>query len=397
MSDMAWKKVCFAFKTMPPLPPLLQLCSHVTFLAGFSAQIYDCCPNSCLCYTGPHSSTMSCMYCMFSWYHSNGKPHKKFTYLPLIPWLQAFCTNTKLMTLMQYWSQYEYKSTPGFIKDIFNSENYKKLKSKYIGIEKRHFRHQYFNDPHDMALGLSTDGFVPFNKQKSTTWPIILFNYNLPPEIQFHVNQILALSVIPGPKKPQDFNSFLWPFLQELLCLACGICSFDALSGSLFTLCAHLIVIFGDIPAISMVMWMKGHSSVSPCHMCKIQGLWAPDQPGTTHYVPLDQSSHPVVQRDHSGKHMKKYNPYDLPLRTHDRLLSQATEVNDTTTNATTDRLSKQYGIKGTPLLSYVHSLFFPSSFPYDFMHLIWENTIKNWILHWMGKFKGLGQGNESY
>ena len=94
---------------------------------------------------------------------------------------------------------------------------------------------------------------------------------------------------------------------------------------------------------------------------------------------------------------MKKYNPYDLPLRTHDRLLSQATEVNDTTTNATTDRLSKQYGIKGTPLLSYVHSLFFPSSFPYDFMHLIWENTIKNLILHWMGKFKGLGQGNESY
>ena len=74
-------------------------------------------------------------------------------------------------------------------------------------------------------------------------------------------------------KKPQDFDSFLWPFLQELLCLACGICSFDALSGSLFTLCAHLIVVFGDIPAISMVMQMKGHNSVSPCHMCKIQGL----------------------------------------------------------------------------------------------------------------------------
>ena len=231
---------------------------------------------------------------------------------------------------------------------------------------------------HDMVLGLSTDGFVLFNKWKSTTWLIILFNYNLPPEIQFHINQILTLSVIPSPKKPQDFNSFLWPFLQEILCLAHGIHSFDALSGSLFTLCAHLIVVFGAIPAISMVMQMKGHNGVSPCCMCEIQGLWAPDQPGTTHYVPLNQSSHPVVQRDHSGKHVKKYNPYDLPLCTHNGLLSQATEVDDATTNATTNRLSKQYGIKGTPLLSYIHSLFFPSSFPYDFMHLIWERWVNS-------------------
>jgi hypothetical protein len=41
--------------------------------------------------------------------------------------------------------------------------------------------------------------------------------------------------------------------------------------------------------------------------------------------------------------------------------------------------------------------LFFPHSFPYDFMHLIWENTIKNMILHWTGEFKGLDQGNGTY
>ena len=56
---------------------------------------------------------------------------------------------------------------------------------------------------------------------------------------------------------------------------------------------------------------------------------------------------------------------------------------------ATADRLSKEYGIKGTPLLSYVHSLFFPHSFPYDFMHLIWENTIKNLILHLDRRIQG--------
>jgi hypothetical protein len=59
--------------------------------------------------------------------------------------------------------------------------------------------------------------------------------------------------------------------------------------------------------------------------------------------------------------------------------------------------LAKEYGIKGTPLLSYIHSLSFPLSFPYDFMHLIWENLIPNLILHWTGQFKGLDEGSEAY
>ena len=399
MSDAAWKKARYAFQTIPPLPPLSQLRSRVTFLAGFNAQIYDCCPNSCLCYTGPHSSATSCTYCGLSRYHSNAtrKPRKKFTYLPLIPRLQAFCANTRIATAMQYRSQSESESIPGVIKDIFDSENYQTLKSKYVGIDKKLFGHRYFDDHRDIALGLSTDGFAPFNKRKSTTWPIILFNYNLPPDIRFHVNQILALGVIPGPKKPQDFDSFLWPFLQELLCLARGVRSFDALGGTSFSLRAHLIAVFGDIPAMSMVMRMKGHNGASPCRMCEIQGLQVPDQPGTTHYVPLDRSSHPDIQRGNSGECIKKYDPYNLPLRTHNGLLAQATEVDAATTIAAAGRLSKEYGIKGTPLLSYAHSLFFPQSFPYDFMHLIWENTIKNLILHWTSEFKGLGQGKGSY
>jgi hypothetical protein len=39
---------------------------------------------------------------------------------------------------------------------------------------------------------------------------------------------------------------------------------------------AYLIVIFGDIPAISMIVHMKGHNGISPCHMCKIQGICIP-------------------------------------------------------------------------------------------------------------------------
>jgi hypothetical protein len=59
--------------------------------------------------------------------------------------------------------------------------------------------------------------------------------------------------------------------------------------------------------------------------------------------------------------------------------------------------LSRDSGIKGLSILSHFSSLSFPHSFPYDFMHLIWENLIKNLILLWTGEFKGLDEGSGKY
>jgi len=87
----------------------------------------------------------------------------------------------------------------------------------------RRFEHKYFDDECDIALGLSTDGFTPFKQRKNTAWPLIIFNYNLPSKIWFHIDNILLLRVIPGPKKPVDVDSFLWPLIKELLQLAAGI------------------------------------------------------------------------------------------------------------------------------------------------------------------------------
>ena len=78
-------------------------------------------------------------------------------------------------------------------------------------------------------------------------------------------------------------------------------------------------------------------------------------------------------------------------------MLQQAQMVQDAPSNAEAIRRSKTFGIKGVPALSYLKSLSFPLSFPYDFMHLIWENTIPNLILLWTGEFKGLDEGVEDY
>lgn len=295
---------------------------------------------------------------------------------------------------MQYRGR-EHHHTPGTTTDIFDGTHYRHLRGRHVQVSGKKLSHRYFSDSRDVALGLSTDGFAPFKKRRNTAWPLIVFNYNLPPEIRFHLEHILSLGVIPGPKKPIDADSFLWPFVQELLQLAIGVRAYDILLSKIFALRAFLIVVFGDIPAISMIMRMKGHNAISPCRMCSILGVRIPGSRATTHYIPLDQRNHPDVRNDEGRT--QTFDPKCLPRRKHTELLAQAAEVDGATTIAEAEGLAKQYGIKGTPILSFLDSLDFPQSFPYDFMHLIWENVVKNLILHWTGEFKGLDSGNESY
>jgi hypothetical protein len=177
----------------------------------------------------------------------------------------------------------------------------------------------FFSNPHDIALGLSADGFGPFKHRTKTAWPIILFNYNLPPEEWFLKRNIISIGVIPGPKKPCDFNSFLWPLVQEPLQLEIGVSAFDAITKDVFLLHAYLIVVFGNIPAVLMIMRMKGHNTISPCCMCTIKGVRIPSSRVMMHYVPLCRDGFPDSQ--------KQYDPYVLPLQNHMSFMEQAKEV----------------------------------------------------------------------
>jgi hypothetical protein len=109
--------------------------------------------------------------------------------------------------------------------------------------------HNYFSDHRDIALGFATDGFAPSKKQKHTAWILLIFNYNLPPEQRFRKDNILCVGIIPGPKKPWDADSFIYPLVCELLELSIGVSAYDALSRGLFALHVYVITGFGDIPA----------------------------------------------------------------------------------------------------------------------------------------------------
>jgi len=172
---------------------------------------------------------------------------------------------------------------PGTIKDIFDGSHFQSLLNTIVpaGEANPFF---YFSDERDIALGLSTDGFAPFKKCNKTCWPIILFNYNLPPEICFQKKYCIHVATVLGPKKPWDWDSFCWPLVQELIQLELGVKAFDAISQALFLLHAYLILAFGDIPAMALIMRMKGKNGIRPCQIRNIKGVHFNSH---TNYVPL--------------------------------------------------------------------------------------------------------------
>ena len=362
--------------------------SHVRSLSRFRPVEFACCINSCICYTGPYADLDECPKCTTSRLDESGRARRTFSYMPLIPRLRALMSNRTYATRLQYRADEHAKlAESGTTTDIFDGLHYRSLLGERVVVGDRSLPHNYFSDHRDIALGFATDGFAPFKKRKHTAWILLIFNYNLPPDQRFQKDNILCVGIIPGPKKPWDADSFIYPLVRELLELAIGVSTYDSLSRSLFALHAYVIAGFGDIPAVSMIMRMKGHNGLCPCRMCGIQGIRIPNSRNKTHYVPLSRRNHPMPTA------VVEYHPANLPLRSHASFMAQAKLVESASTEIQREELAKAYGIKGVPLLSALGSLRFPQSFPYDFMHLVWENLIPNLVLFWSGRFKGMDEG----
>jgi hypothetical protein len=362
-------------------------------ISGIAPILYDCCTNSCCAYTGRHKEKKFCPYCKQPRFNKKGRPRRRFSYIRLIPRLQALYGNQDLARRMLYRSE-KFPHHEDKMKDIFDGLNYESLLGKHVTINDRVLKHLFFSGHRDVAVGFSTDGYSPHKRKAKTAWPLVIYNYNLPPEERFQNENIIVLGVIPGPKKPHDFDSFAWPMVEEMLALAVGVKTWDANTKEFFMLRAYLIIIFGDIPAVSMLMRMKGHNGKCPCRFCMIRGIRAPGETKGTLYVPLDRTQHPGAEDDEGTL---KYEPLNLPCRTHTEFMDQARQVQFAERENLSEALATKFGVKGIPLLSHLPSLFFPRSSPYDFMHLVWENVQNNLLQLWTGKYKGLDTGTGDY
>jgi hypothetical protein len=201
----------------------------------------------------------------------------------------------------------------------------------------------------------------------------------------------MSCGAIPGPKGPKDLHSFLVPFDDELAQLAVGIDTYNSLTRTRFDLRAYNISGHGDIIAVEKMMNIKGHNSLSGCRGCKIKGQRNVDAE-TIYYYPL------AAPRD-GNQQPASWEPRELPFRTHARFMEIIGLIDDCRAKSANaaEQQAKFYGIKGLPALRRVGSMDLARSYPWDLMHLLFENIIPNLIALWSGKYKGLDTGNEDY
>ncbi|KAF8676920.1 Transposase family tnp2 [Rhizoctonia solani] len=379
-----------------PMEPKLQ--RQIDKISAFGARAIHCCINSCIAYTGVYQRLELCPWCGEARYTAHRKnpvrrvPRRTFHYLPLIPRLINLFRSPPMAELLQYRSRR--RPEPNTLSDIFDGRYYLQLLQEFVYLGGTRLGHRFFSSNTDMALGLSTDGVGPFKTRKQQCWPLIIINYNLPPSIRTRLENILCLGVIPGPRTPKELDTFLEPFIDELEELARGVPAFNAANRHPFVLRAYLIAAFGDMPAVAKMMEMKGPNGKLPCRACKIRGVRARHGPHpNTNYIPL---SRPFDDEPHATR---RYDPQNLPLRTHTEYLEEAMWVEEAQNDAEEGRRSLRTGINGLAPLARVPGLSFPVSFPHDFMHLIFENIIPTLFDLWTrsGNFEAFGSGTEEY
>ncbi|TFK65415.1 hypothetical protein BDN72DRAFT_773359, partial [Pluteus cervinus] len=168
LTDKGYAKAPLAFNSDPPLPKLPGLRTRVAFLSGFKPEQYDCCINSCCCFTGPNHSLTKCPHCDEPRHQPNGKSQNHFTYIPLIPRLLSCFRDKEKAKQMQY--RAEHQSQPDKVTDIFDGTCYQELLERKVSFDGVDSDYHFFSGKRDIALGLSTDGFSPFKRRKQTAW-----------------------------------------------------------------------------------------------------------------------------------------------------------------------------------------------------------------------------------
>ncbi|KAF7334036.1 hypothetical protein MVEN_02309100 [Mycena venus] len=390
MPRVAFSQMRHAFRRKLAISSHWVMIHRIAILSGIEPQWFHCCPGSCMAYTGKHAPLQQCRFCEEPRLNSSGKPRRLFCYLPLIPRLQGFFMSPKKVEQLLY--RHNYKPIPGTISDVFDGEGYKQLRTRNVMVDGKELSHRYFSGKYDIALGICTDSYLLFDRRRKgpSATPILADVYSFPPEIRTHLLDLMSCGVIAGPNCPKDEHSYLVLLDDELARLAIGVPTFNCVKREIFDLHVYNLFGMGDIIAIEKMLNIKGHNSLSACRSCEMKGRRNVAGREKIYYMPLAKPSK-------DGQVHESWDPRDLPLRTDDSFQAVLNEIDDAVLLGDKKNLAKYHGIKGLPALRRVGSLDRARSYPWDCMHLFFENIIPNLVKLWSGKYKGLDTGREDY
>jgi hypothetical protein len=189
---------------------LYKLRKSLKKIVPLQPKLVDICWNSCCAFIGENANHDICPICREPRYVSGKTPkqsRKSAAYFSIIDSLKIQYKDPSRATILRY--RHEYTSSKeynnGKIGDVFDGNRYKSLVASGL-----------FPDYRDVALIGSTDGYQLFRQKRNDCWIVLLLNANLPPSHRVKKENLMITAVIPGPKSPKDFNSFLQPLINEL-------------------------------------------------------------------------------------------------------------------------------------------------------------------------------------
>jgi hypothetical protein len=229
---------------------------------GVKGVKYDCCPKSCMSYAMYPDDT-ECRVC----HHPRWKtitnlrskkaterqvPYAQHIYIPLTHRIRLWWSNpSQAEKMIQYRNMTAMQgSVDGKSADIWTGKLLQDLKKRD---EDRGARTPMFSQDTDLAFFFSTDGVKVFKSRRAFhIWPLLLINLNLPPAERVKRCNMILVGFVPGPKEPNDLDSFLFPLIQEMKMLGNGFSDgFNAARRSTveetFLLRAYIVCVGADM------------------------------------------------------------------------------------------------------------------------------------------------------
>ncbi|XP_028965019.1 uncharacterized protein [Malus domestica] len=239
---------------------------------GLGYEKIHACVNNCILFYKENKQLDKCPICnepRFKMTSQNRKtkiPQKVMRYLPLKPRLQRLYMSMHTATDMRWHKE-------GWVNDDI-------MRHPADGEACKEFDRMYPDfaaDLRNVRLGLATDGFNPFGvlNQNHSTWPVVLFPYNLPPW-KYMKKEYMMLTLLISEDLGKSIDVYLRPLVDELKDLwENGVRTYDKYIGQMFTMRAAVMWIVNDFPAYAMVSaWMtKGYLA---CPICKenVKSSW---------------------------------------------------------------------------------------------------------------------------
>jgi Transposase family tnp2 len=138
----------------------------------------------------------------------------------------------------------------------------------------------------DTVLMLSIDGAQLYQHKQSDCWIYIWVLLDLAPDLRYKKKYVLPGGFIPGPSKPKNLDSFLFPGLHHLTALQReGLHIWDAALDHVFTSFPYFYIGMADGLGLSQLNGQVGHHGAFGCCLyCSLKGRHKDNGP---HYYPV--------------------------------------------------------------------------------------------------------------